>query len=54
MGGAVTPLIIGFMADHFSLRTGRLFNFVTLLYLLFLSFWAKPLVANRTIFSKPE
>jgi fucose permease len=52
MGGAVTPLIIGFLADHFGLRTGMLFNYVTLSFLLFLTFWAKPLVANQTIFNK--
>ncbi len=52
MGGAVTPLIIGFLADHFGLRTGMLFNYVTLTYLLLLSFWAKPLIANQTIFNK--
>ena len=52
MGGAVTPLIIGFLADHFGLRTGMLFNYVTLSYLLFISVWAKPLIPNKTIFSK--
>jgi fucose permease len=54
MGGAVTPVIIGFLADNFGLRTGMLFNYVTLSFLLFLSFWAKPLIANKTIFSKGE
>ena len=54
MGGAVTPLIVGSLADHFGLRTGMLFNYVTLSFLLFLSFWAKPLVANQTIFNKVE
>jgi fucose permease len=52
MGGAVTPLIVGSLADHFGLRTGMMFNYVTLSYLLFLSFWAKPLIVNKTIFSK--
>jgi fucose permease len=54
MGGAVTPLIVGSLADHFGLRTGMMFNFVTLSFLLFLSFWAKPLIANQTIFNKKE
>jgi fucose permease len=54
MGGAVTPLIVGFLADHFGLRTGMLFNYVTLSYLLFLSFWARPLIANKTIFTRSE
>jgi hypothetical protein len=42
------------LADNFGLRTGMLFNYVTLSFLLFLSFWAKPLIANKTIFSKGE
>ncbi len=54
MGGAVTPLIVGSLADHFGLRTGMMFNFVTLSFLLFLSFWAKPLISNQTIFKKSE
>jgi fucose permease len=52
MGGAVTPLIVGSLADHFGLRIGMLFNYVTLSFLLFLSFWAKPMIVNKTIFSK--
>jgi len=52
MGGAITPVIIGALADAFGLRTGMLFNFVTLAYLLSLSFWANPLIKNKTIFDK--
>lgn len=55
MGGAITPLIVGSLADIFgSLRVGLLFNFVTMAYLLFISFWAKPLIVNKTIFQKAE
>lgn len=52
MGGAITPVIIGSLADLFSLRTGMLFNFLTMGYLLSISFWAKPLIKNKTIFDK--
>jgi fucose permease len=52
MGGAITPVIVGSLADIFSLRTGLLFNFLTLGYLLSISFWAKPLITNKTIFDK--
>jgi len=52
MGGAVTPVIIGSLADVFSLRTGMFFNFLTMGYLLSISFWAKPLIKNKTIFDK--
>jgi len=48
MGGAVIPLIIGRVGDHFGLRTG-----MSLLYLTFgcvttVGFWAKPLITNAT------
>jgi len=52
MGGAITPVIVGSLADIFSLRVGMLFNFVTLGFLLSISFWAKPLIKNKTIFDK--
>jgi fucose permease len=52
MGGAITPVIIGSLADVFSLRVGLLFNFLTMGYLLSISFWAKPLISNKTIFDK--
>jgi MFS transporter, FHS family, L-fucose permease len=52
MGGAITPVIIGSLADLFSLRTGMMFNFLTMGYLLSISFWAKPLIKNKTIFDK--
>ena len=52
MGGAITPLIVGSIAEMTSLRTGMLFNFVTLTYVLSITFWAKPLIKNKTIFDK--
>ena len=52
MGGAITPVIVGSLADVFSLRVGLLFNFLTMGYLLSISFWAKPLISNKTIFDK--
>ena len=52
MGGAITPVIIGSLADLFSLRIGMMFNFLTMGYLLSISFWAKPLISNKTIFDK--
>lgn len=52
MGGAITPVIVGSLADIFSLKVGLLFNFVTLGFLLSISFWAKPLIKNKTIFDE--
>lgn len=49
MGGAVVQLLIGALADLFSLRTGMMFNFITLAYILSISIWAKPLVKNKVI-----
>lgn len=49
IGGALLPLIIGRMGDQFGLRTGMLFIYATLLYILSIGFWAKPLVQNQTI-----
>ncbi len=49
MGGAVVQLLIGAMADIFSLKTGMFFNYLTLAYILSISFWAKPIITNKTI-----
>lgn len=55
IGGAIIPLIIGWLGDHFGLRTGMLFIYLALGYILSVGFWAKPLVTNKTIsFSKKE
>ncbi len=50
MGGAVIQLLIGVLSDFTSLRTGMMLVFVTLTYILGISFWAKPLIKNKTIF----
>ncbi len=49
MGGAVVQLLIGFISDLTSLKTGMLFVFVALGYILSLSIWAKPIIKNKTI-----
>ena len=51
IGGAIVPLIVGVIGDAFGLRIGMLFVFITLSYLLSLTFWAKPLIKNKTIFN---
>jgi fucose permease len=48
-GGAVVQIMIGAISDLFSLKMGMLLIFVTLGYILSISFWAKPLVNNKTI-----
>jgi fucose permease len=55
MGGAIVPVIVGALADAIGLRAGMYFNFITLAYILSISFWAKPLISNKTIFEeKPQ
>jgi fucose permease len=48
-GGAIVPLIVGTLGDAFGLKTGMFFLFITMAYILSISFWAKPLVNNQTI-----
>jgi len=49
MGGAVVQLLIGFISDLTSLKVGMFFNFILLVYILSIGFWAKPLINNKTI-----
>ena len=49
IGGAVIPLIIGWLGDHFGLRTGMFFIYLTMGYILSIGFWARPFIKNKTI-----
>jgi FHS family L-fucose permease-like MFS transporter len=49
MGGAVVPLIIGRIGDHFGLRSGIAFLYLTFGCVLSVGFWAKPLITNATV-----
>ena len=48
-GGAVVQILIGGLSDLTSLKVGMFFIFITLGYILSISFWAKPLINNKTI-----
>ena len=48
-GGAVVQLLIGAISDLFSLKVGMVFLFITLGYILSISYWANPLIRNKTI-----
>lgn len=52
IGGAIVPLIVGWLADIVGLKFGMMFLFVPLLYIFSIGFWAKPIINNETIFSK--
>ncbi len=54
IGGAIVPLIIGGLGDALGLRTGMLFLYLTMGYILSIGFWAKPLITNQTVFNKSE
>jgi fucose permease len=48
-GGALVPLIIGWLGDLIGLKLAMLFLFVTLGYIMSVAFWAKPIIDNKTI-----
>jgi fucose permease len=48
-GGAIVPSLVGQLADHVGLRSAMLAVFVTLGYILSVSFWARPLIRNETV-----
>jgi MFS transporter, FHS family, L-fucose permease len=49
MGGAVVPVIIGRIGDHFGLRAGLCFLYLTFGCVLSVGFWAKPIISNATL-----
>ena len=53
-GGAVVPLIVGWLGDTFGLQAGMFFLFLTLAYILSIGFWSKPLINNEIIGKKKE
>ena len=53
-GGAVIPLIVGWIGDGLGLKAGMTFLFLTFAYILSIGFWAKPLINNQTIGSTRE
>ena len=49
MGGAIVPLLIGQLGDHFGLRSGMLLLYLTFGYVLSVGFWARPLISNAVL-----
>ena len=52
LGGALIPLAIGWLGDHVGLRAAMGLILVTLAYIISISFWARPLTRNETVFSR--
>ena len=48
-GGAIFSLLIGKLKDLIGLQTGMMILYLPLIYILSISFWAKPIVRNATI-----
>lgn len=48
-GGAVLPLITGWIGDNWGLKAGYCFLYLTMGYILSVGLWAKPIVTNKTI-----
>ena len=49
MGGAVVPVVIGRIGDHFGLRAGVSFLYLTFGCVLSVGFWARPIITNATV-----
>jgi fucose permease len=54
IGGAIVPLVVGWLGDLVGLRQGMLFLYLPLGYILAIGFWARPLIANATLRLKKE
>ncbi len=52
IGGALVPLVVGWLGDAFGLRQGMFFLYVTLGYILSIGVWARPLITNETLAMK--
>jgi fucose permease len=48
MGGALVPLVIGWIGDRYGLRAGMLLLYLTFGFVLSVGVWARPLVRNAT------
>lgn len=48
-GGALVPLIIGSLGDWIGLRFALVFLYLTLAYILFLAYHARPMISNKTV-----
>ncbi|MBS1597918.1 MAG: MFS transporter [Bacteroidetes bacterium] len=49
IGGAIVQLIIGWLGNHFGLRAGMTFLYITMGYILSIGIWARPIITNKTI-----
>jgi len=48
-GGALGPLLVGWLGDLMGLRAALLCMCITIGYIISVAFWARPLVSNKTV-----
>jgi FHS family L-fucose permease-like MFS transporter len=49
MGGAMIPVSVGRLGDHFGLRAGFTFLYLIFGCVLSVGFWARPIITNATV-----
>ncbi len=54
IGGAIMPLVIGWLGDRIGLRYAMMLLYITLAYMFSIGIWARPLITNATILKKQE
>ena len=54
LGGALIPLAIGWLGDRFGLRDAMFVILALLAYIISISFWARPLTKNETVWNRAE
>ncbi len=54
MGGALLPLLIGWLGDHLGLRIGLLLLYVSFSVILSVGFWARPIISNALVGAAPR
>jgi fucose permease len=52
LGGALVPFAIGWLGDHVGLRAAMFLILALLAYIISISFWAKPLTRNETLWNR--
>jgi fucose permease len=49
LGGAILPVMVGFLGDSLGLRSAMTLAFLTIAYIFSIGVWARPLVRNETV-----
>jgi fucose permease len=52
LGGALLPLAIGWLGDNIGLRDAMFLILLLLAYIISISFWARPLTRNETVWNR--